>query len=78
MRILVIEDEKGIADVIANKLRQAEYVVDVCYDGLDGYYDARSGVYDLIILDMLDDRIVSAEEFSRYRFNGSLISKTKI
>ena len=43
MRILVIEDEKGIADVIANKLRQAEYVVDVCYDGLDGYYDARSG-----------------------------------
>lgn len=29
-------------------------------------------------LDMLDDRIVSAEEFPRYRFNGSLISKTKI
>lgn len=53
MRILVIEDEKGIADVIANKLRQAEYVVDVCYDGLDGYYDARSGVYDLIILDIM-------------------------
>ena len=41
-------------------------------------YDARSGVYDLIILDMLDDRIISAEEFPRYRFNGSLIGETKI
>ncbi len=53
MRILVIEDEKGIADVIACKLSQAKYTVDVRYDGLDGYYDAHTGVYDLVILDVM-------------------------
>ncbi len=38
MWILVIEDEKGVFDVIACKLRQSKYAVDVRYDGLDWYY----------------------------------------
>ncbi len=53
MRILVVEDEEAIADVIALKLRQEKYEVDTSFDGLDGLYNAMTNVYDLIILDIM-------------------------
>ncbi len=53
MRILVVEDEETIADVIATKLRALKYEVDTSYDGEDGLYNANSNIYDLIILDIM-------------------------
>ena len=53
MRILVVEDEKAIADVISERLKCERYAVDVDYDGEDGLYDALCGIYDLIILDVM-------------------------
>ena len=53
MRILVVEDEETIADVIATKLRKEKYEVDTSYDGEDGLYKAISNIYDLIILDIM-------------------------
>jgi DNA-binding response OmpR family regulator len=53
MRILIIEDEFNLADAIASKLEQENFYVDVCSDGAEGYYKASSGVYDLIILDVM-------------------------
>ena len=53
MRILVVEDEETIADVIATKLRAEKYEVDISYDGEDGLYNANSNIYDLIILDIM-------------------------
>lgn len=53
MRILVVEDEKAIADVISERLKCEKYAVDVDYDGEDGLYDALCGIYDLIILDVM-------------------------
>lgn len=53
MRILVVEDEHGIAGAIKKGLEQEKYVVDVSYDGEDGYDLASEGVYDLIILDVM-------------------------
>ena len=40
MRILVVEDEEAIADVIATKLRKEKYEVDTSFDGEDGLYNA--------------------------------------
>ena len=53
MRILVVEDEYKLADVIAARLKKENYEVDISTDGEDGLYNAESGIYDLIILDVM-------------------------
>ena len=53
MRILIIEDEFNLADVISDSLKKAKYQVDIRTDGEEGYYDALTGIYDLIILDVM-------------------------
>ncbi len=53
MRILVVEDEETLADVIATKLRTLKYEVDTSFNGEDGLYNALSNIYDLIILDIM-------------------------
>lgn len=53
MRILIVEDEKSLAELVANRLKKEKYVVDVSLDGEDGLYNALMDVYDLIILDIM-------------------------
>jgi DNA-binding response OmpR family regulator len=53
MRILVVEDEKRLADAVAQIMREQKYTVDTVYDGEDGYQFARTGEYDAIILDLM-------------------------
>lgn len=57
MRILIIEDELKIADVIASRLRKEQYVVDVFDDGEEGLDNALTNIYDLIILDVMLPKI---------------------
>ena len=52
MRILVIEDEKKLAEYLRKGLRQQSYVVDVAHDGIDGQHLALEGAYDLVVLDV--------------------------
>ena len=53
MRILIVEGEYSLADVIASRLKSNNYMVDICVDGEEGEYYACSGNYDLIILDVM-------------------------
>ena len=53
MRILIVEDEFKLADVVAARLKKENYEVDISTDGEDGLYNAESGIYDLIILDVM-------------------------
>jgi len=53
MRILVVEDEKKIADFIKRGLKEEGYAVDVAYDGEQGLFLARSNSYDLMLLDLM-------------------------
>ena len=53
MRILVVEDEPSLADLVANRLKKEIYTVDICLDGEEGLYNALLGIYDLIILDIM-------------------------
>ncbi|MBN1299039.1 MAG: response regulator transcription factor [Actinobacteria bacterium] len=53
MRILVIEDEKRLADSIKKGLVQGSFAVDICYEGTDGFGMAQIQNYDVIILDLM-------------------------
>ncbi|MCC6389966.1 MAG: response regulator transcription factor [Bryobacterales bacterium] len=53
MRILVIEDEKRIADFLGRGLESAGYAVDVAHDGQTGLNLSHNADYDLIILDLM-------------------------
>jgi len=52
MRILVVEDEKKIAEFLRKGLKAEGYAVDVAFDGEQGHFLAGTEVYDLIILDL--------------------------
>lgn len=51
MRILIVEDEFKIADVIASRLRNEQYIVDVY--GEEGLDNALTNIYDLVVLDVM-------------------------
>lgn len=53
MRILVVEDEKRLADTLRELLSDHKYAVDVAYDGEAGLDDALTGIYDAVILDVM-------------------------
>jgi DNA-binding response OmpR family regulator len=53
VKILIIEDEHKIANLLKQGLEQEKNTVDVAYDGTNGFDLASEGIYDLIILDRL-------------------------
>ena len=53
MRILIVEDEKKVADFIKRGLKEEGYAVDCAYDGEEGFFLASENDYDLIILDLM-------------------------
>ncbi len=53
MQILVVEDEKRLAAALEHILTEQKYMVDLAFDGADGYDYAVSGIYDIIILDVM-------------------------
>jgi DNA-binding response OmpR family regulator len=53
MKLLVVEDEHRIAQAIKKGLEQERYIVDVAYDGTEGFDLASSESYDAIILDLM-------------------------
>jgi two-component system copper resistance phosphate regulon response regulator CusR len=52
MKILIVEDEKKVADFVRKGLQEEGYVVDVAYNGEDGLELATDLSYDLVILDI--------------------------
>ncbi|MCL2528808.1 MAG: response regulator transcription factor [Coriobacteriia bacterium] len=53
MRVLLVEDEKYLAKAVAEILKKNNYTVDMVHDGQEGLEYALSGIYDLIILDIM-------------------------
>lgn len=53
MRILIVEDESSLADLLATRLKKEKYSVDISLDGEEGLYNALMDVYDLILLDIM-------------------------
>ena len=53
MRILIVEDEKRLAETLADIVTQNKDIADICHDGESGLSHALSGIYDAIILDIM-------------------------
>ena len=57
MKLLVVEDEEKSAAYLKKGLGEQGFVVDVAHDGEQGLHLAKTGEYDLVVLDvMLPDR----------------------
>jgi heavy metal response regulator len=53
MRILAIDDDRRLCNVVKRGLVEEGYAVDLAYDGEEGEYLAEVNPYDLIILDIM-------------------------
>lgn len=53
MKVLYVEDEKYMARAVAQILKKNNYSVDLAHDGESGLDLASSGVYDIVILDIM-------------------------
>ena len=53
MRILLVEDERGIADFVERALRAQGHAVEIAGDGAEGEHRALAGDPDLVILDVM-------------------------
>ena len=67
MRILVVEDEAAISDFLERGLESEGYAVSVAADGNSGLAEARSGEFDLLILDLMLPGIDGLEVLRKFR-----------
>ena len=57
MRVLIVEDEVRLADTLRDLLELDGYIADVCHDGESGLDNALTGIYDVVILDVMLPRM---------------------
>lgn len=67
MRILVVEDERKVANFIRRGLEQEHYAVDIAHDGEEGAYQGENFDYDLVILDLMLPKLPGLEVLRRLR-----------
>jgi DNA-binding response OmpR family regulator len=71
MRLLLIEDDASLQDIIAKRLKAEGYSVDSCTDGESGYDYASGLEYDCVILDIMLPKLSGHEVLKRLRSEGN-------
>jgi CheY-like chemotaxis protein len=57
IKILIVDDDKVIADILNDLLADKQRSVDVCYDGLAAIESIQKGFYDLILVDLIMPKV---------------------
>jgi len=70
MRILIVEDEMSLAELVANRLKKEKYIVDICNDGEEGLYNALMDIYDLVLLDIMLPNVDGIEILKEIKKNN--------
>ena len=70
MRVLVVEDEPGIANFVRQGLTEAGHAVDVAWDGEEGLDYALAADYDVLILDIMLPKMDGLELLRKLRHRG--------
>ena len=73
MRLLLIEDERKVADFVARGLKAERFAVDVAQDGQSGWEMATACSYDLIILDLMLPILSGTETLKRIRRKNTTV-----
>ncbi|MBV9913661.1 MAG: response regulator transcription factor, partial [Sinobacteraceae bacterium] len=73
MRILIVEDEQKLSDLIVRALQAERYAVDAAADGTSGWQMAEAFEYDLIILDLMLPGLDGTEVLQRVRRKNSTV-----
>ena len=70
MKLLLVEDEKQLSEALKHILMKNKYTVDAVYNGDDGLDYALTGVYDVIILDIMLPKLNGIEILKTIRKKG--------
>lgn len=70
MRILIVEDQRDLNEIIARKLRNENYSVDACFDGEDALDYIRGAEYDAVVLDIMLPGITGIGVLKQMRLSG--------
>jgi DNA-binding response OmpR family regulator len=70
VRVLLVEDEERLADLVKGGLAGEGFAVDVAHDGRDGLWMATENTYDVIVLDVMLPRMNGYAVCSRLREAG--------
>ena len=73
MRILVVEDNKEVARQITKALEREFFVVDVAYDGEEGWFLGDTESYDTVILDLGLPKLDGLSLLEKWRHNGNRV-----
>ena len=57
IKVLIVDDEKAVADILKDCISDKERSIDVCYDGLEGIDHIQKNFYDLIIVDLMMPKV---------------------
>jgi len=71
MRVLIVEDQRDMAEVLKEGLEEEDYFVSVVFDGVSGLEVARSCEFDVIILDVMLPKLDGFEVARRLRAGGN-------
>ncbi len=70
MRVLIVEDEIKLADALIQILEKNKISADACYDGADGLDNALTGIYDVIVLDIMLPKMNGIDVLRNIRKEG--------
>ena len=70
MRVLIAEDENKLADALVQILAKNKITADAAYNGIDALDNALSGIYDVIVLDIMMPGMDGIEVLRRIRAEG--------
>ena len=73
MRVLVVEDEARLASTLQDLLELNGYTADVCHDGEAGLDNALSGIYDVVLLDVMLPKLDGFSVLRRLRAAGNAV-----
>jgi DNA-binding response OmpR family regulator len=73
VRILVVEDDRSLADALRRGLAEHSYAVDLASDGETAMLLARTEPYDLLVLDVMLPRLDGLEVCRRLRARGAIV-----
>lgn len=73
MRLLIVEDNRELASWLGKALRQAQYVVDIAYDGEDAEHMLKVAAYAVVILDLSLPKMDGLTLLKRLRQAGNKV-----